>query len=235
MREGGRWCLEDSLPMTLESDLWLTEESSGFSRGVPPLVMERARVWEAAGLWATVAWAWARVGWVAGRAVLEVEMREAVGGAPGFWWACERVWALAFRLATWRATEGEVGEVALLLLSLVCDCEFPIPRFTHAVRRRLCRNSRLALHTLALSLSLCLSRSRSFALLGRCNCSWMRLPMSSTCRGFQLAARAQEMETIKCGKRIGRGEYAVCTTLTDCQQSRERGSWVRAGVGGIME
>lgn len=93
VREGGRWCLEDSLPMTLESDLWLTEESSGLSRGVPLAVMERARVCVDAGLCATVAWAWARVGWVAGRAVVEVEMREAVGGAPGFesCWACERV------------------------------------------------------------------------------------------------------------------------------------------------
>lgn len=48
-------------------------------------------------------------------------MSEAVGS---FELALERVWAL-FRRATWRATEGEVGEAALLLLSLD-DCELPI-------------------------------------------------------------------------------------------------------------
>ena len=62
MREGGRWCLEDSLPMMLESERWLAAASSILEREVPPAaVMERARVCE--GLCATVApWAWARVG-----------------------------------------------------------------------------------------------------------------------------------------------------------------------------
>jgi hypothetical protein len=82
VREGGRWCLEDSLPMMLESERWL-RESSRRERVVVARLMERARVCD--GLCATVACAWARVGWVA---VWEFEMSEAVGS---FAWALERV------------------------------------------------------------------------------------------------------------------------------------------------
>ena len=119
MRDGGRWCLEDSLPMMLESERWLAAASSRRLReALPWAVMERARVCE--GLCATVApWAWARVGWVA---VWEFEMSWAVGS---FALALERVCALFLRpTERGRATEGEVGEAALLLLSL--DCELPI-------------------------------------------------------------------------------------------------------------
>jgi hypothetical protein len=120
VRDGGRWCLEDSLPMMLESERWLAAASSSLDReALPWAVMERARVCD--GLCATVApWAWARVGWVA---VWEFEMSCAVGS---FALALERVCAL-FRRPTGRgrATEGEVGEAALLLL-LSLDCELPI-------------------------------------------------------------------------------------------------------------
>lgn len=54
VREGGRWCLEDSLPMMLESECWL-RESSRRDRVVLARLMERARVCD--GLCATVAWA----------------------------------------------------------------------------------------------------------------------------------------------------------------------------------
>ena len=54
VREGGRWCLEDSLPMMLESERWLAAASSRRLReALPWAVMERARVCE--GLCATVA------------------------------------------------------------------------------------------------------------------------------------------------------------------------------------
>lgn len=119
VREGGRWCFEDSLPMMLESERWLAAESSCLEREAPPAaVMERARVCD--GLCATVApWAWARVGW---GAVWELEMSWEVGS---FALALERVCALFLR-PTWRgrATVGEEGEAALLLVSL--DCELPI-------------------------------------------------------------------------------------------------------------
>lgn len=121
VRDGGRWCLEDSLPMMLESERWLAAASSRRLReALPWAVMERARVCD--GLCATVApWAWARVGWVA---VWEFEMSCAVGS---FALAFERVCALFLRpTERGRATEGEVGETALLLLSL--DCELPILR-----------------------------------------------------------------------------------------------------------
>lgn len=119
VREGGRWCLEDSLPMMLESERWLAAASSRRLReALPWAVMERARVCD--GLCATVApWAWARVGCVA---VWEFEMSWAVGS---FALAFERVCALFLRpTERGRATEGEVGEAALLLLSL--DCELPM-------------------------------------------------------------------------------------------------------------
>ena len=119
VRDGGRWCLEDSLPMMLESERWLAAASSRRLReALPWAVMERARVCD--GLCATVApWAWARVGWVA---VWEFEMSWAVGS---FALALERVCALFLRpTERGRATEGEVGEAALLLLSL--DCELPM-------------------------------------------------------------------------------------------------------------
>lgn len=119
VRDGGRWCLEDSLPMMLESERWLAAASSRRLReALPWAVMERARVCD--GLCATVApWAWARVGWVA---VWELEMSWAVGS---FALAFERVCALFLRpTERGRATEGEVGEAALLLLSL--DCELPM-------------------------------------------------------------------------------------------------------------
>jgi hypothetical protein len=119
VRDGGRWCLEDSLPMMLESERWLAAASSRRLReALPWAVMERARVCD--GLCATVApWAWARVGCVA---VWELEMSWAVGS---FALAFERVCALFLRpTERGRATEGEVGEAALLLLSL--DCELPM-------------------------------------------------------------------------------------------------------------
>ena len=119
VRDGGRWCLEDSLPMMLESERWLAAASSRRLReALPWAVMERARVCD--GLCATVApWAWARVGWVA---VWELEMSCAVGS---FALSLERVCALFLRpTERGRATEGEVGEAALLLLSL--DCELPM-------------------------------------------------------------------------------------------------------------
>jgi hypothetical protein len=63
VRDGGRWGLEDSLPMMLESERWLAAESSSRLReeALPAALTERARVCE--GLCATVApWAWALVG-----------------------------------------------------------------------------------------------------------------------------------------------------------------------------
>ena len=105
--------------MMLESERWLAAASSSLDReALPWAVMERARVCD--GDCATVApWAWARVGWVA---VWEFEMSCAVGS---FALAFERVCALFLRpTGRGRATEGEVGEAALLLLSL--DCELPI-------------------------------------------------------------------------------------------------------------
>ena len=107
--------------MMLESERWLAAASSRRLReALPWAVMERARACD--GLCATVApWAWARVGWVA---VWEFEMSWAVGS---FALAFERVCALFLRpTERGRATEGEVGEAALLLLSL--DCELPILR-----------------------------------------------------------------------------------------------------------
>ena len=112
VREAGRCGLEESPPMVAESGLLPAGKSSGRIRGVLPVAMDWLREC-----------AWAAVGWAAGRAVLEVEISDAVGGAL-WWW--ESAWALLLRFATWRATVGDVGEVALLL-SLLCELPIPAP------------------------------------------------------------------------------------------------------------
>jgi len=119
--------------MTLESDFWLLAESSSFNLcctlpAFSPVLeaIERALEWDP-GLGVTVAWAWARVGWIAVEAELEVEIRPAVGGrlptpAPSLDLACERACTLSLRRATCcLVATGELGEAGLLLLLSLCE------------------------------------------------------------------------------------------------------------------
>lgn len=98
--------------MTLESDFWLLAESSAFN--LEPAGLAFSPVPEAIdlalecdpGLGVTVAWAWARVGWVAVEAELEVLIRLAVGGTPlpslslSLDLTCESACVLSLRRAT---------------------------------------------------------------------------------------------------------------------------------------
>lgn len=162
--------------MMLESERWLAAASSRRLReALPWAVMERARVCE--GLCATVApWAWARVGWVA---VWEFEMSCAVGS---FALALERVCALFLRpTERGRATEGEVGEAALLLLSL--DCELPMPEVISLLLAR--HHSRLfaPARSAAAAFTFTSRSGLSGGPLSALRCR-LRTATSSSCRGL---------------------------------------------------